>query len=170
MPGSDLRRIAYPYFQVELGHQALEPARVSGGLDSHPHLFPFQLAIELLSLSAMPQPPFSAFSCFRVHQSDLLLLPSLLSSRRPMTSCNQTPCSSTRTDALLGKQNSPYRCDCVRARGLWGSIIKSGDRYSPCPGYSWPSNQGLHNHTRGRTRQTDWHLGCGTIRPHGYLP
>jgi hypothetical protein len=31
MLGSDLRRIAYPYFKVELRHQALEPARVSRG-------------------------------------------------------------------------------------------------------------------------------------------
>src|SRR5215471_16355171 len=52
--GSDLRRIAYPQFKVELGQHALEPARVSGGLDSHPHLFPSYLKIELLSLSAMP--------------------------------------------------------------------------------------------------------------------
>ena len=70
--GSDLRRVAYPFFKVELRPQALEPARVSGGLDSHSYLFAFQLAIELLSLSAMPQPSFSAFSCFRVHPSDLL--------------------------------------------------------------------------------------------------
>src|SRR5512142_1812796 len=70
--GSDLRRIAYPYFEAELRQQALEPSRVSGCLYSHPHLFALQLAIELLSLSTMPQPPFSAFSCFRVHQSDLL--------------------------------------------------------------------------------------------------
>src|SRR5215469_5680774 len=70
--GPDLRRIPYPYFIIELRQQALEPARMSGGLDSYPHLFPFQLAIELLSLSAMPQPPFSAFSCFRLYPSDLL--------------------------------------------------------------------------------------------------
>src|SRR5215472_4298879 len=69
--GSDLRRIADPYFIIELRQQALEPARVSGGLYSHAYLFP-QLAIELFSLSAMRQPPFSAFSCFRVHPSDLL--------------------------------------------------------------------------------------------------
>jgi hypothetical protein len=45
---------------------------VSGGLYSHAYLFSFQLAIELLSLSAMRQPPFSAFSCSPVHPSDLL--------------------------------------------------------------------------------------------------
>jgi hypothetical protein len=70
--GSDLRRIAYPQFKVELGHHALEPARVSRGLDSHTYLFLLYLAIELLSLRAMQQPPFSAFSCFLVHPSDLL--------------------------------------------------------------------------------------------------
>ena len=69
--GSDLRRIADPNFKVELRQQALEPARVSGSLDSHPYHCP-QLAIDLLSFSAMRQPPFSAFSCFRVHPSDLL--------------------------------------------------------------------------------------------------
>jgi|KBSMisStaDraftv2_1062788.scaffolds.fasta_scaffold00356_30 hypothetical protein len=69
---SDPRRIADPDFNIQLRQQALEPARVSGGLDSHPYRFSFQLAIELLSLSPMPQPPFSAFSCVRLHPSDLL--------------------------------------------------------------------------------------------------
>jgi hypothetical protein len=37
--GSDLRRIAYPYFKFELAQQALEPARVSASLNSHAYLF-----------------------------------------------------------------------------------------------------------------------------------
>src|SRR5215469_553117 len=59
-------------FNVELRQQALEPARMSGDLDSHPYLFPLQLTIEVLSLSPILQPPFTAFSCFRVHPADLL--------------------------------------------------------------------------------------------------
>ena len=33
----DLRRVADPQLMAQLGQQALEPARVSRGLDAHPH-------------------------------------------------------------------------------------------------------------------------------------
>jgi len=36
------------------------------------YLFRFQLAIEVFSLSATRQPPFSAFSCFPARPSNLL--------------------------------------------------------------------------------------------------
>src|SRR5208283_40315 len=73
--GSNLRRIAYPQFEVELGEQALEPTRVPRGLHPHPHadsLF-LQLAIELFGLpTAVCQPPPFALSSFRIHPGDLL--------------------------------------------------------------------------------------------------
>src|SRR6185312_16773997 len=66
-------RVSDPQLMPQLGQQLLEPARVAGGLDSHPH-GPVQPRVKLLRLSvAMLQATFNQLARLLIQHRDLLV-------------------------------------------------------------------------------------------------
>lgn len=72
--GSNLRRIAYPQLKVQPRQQTLEPARMPGSFhpDAYPDACLLELAIELLGLGAVRQPPLSTLGGFGIYPGDLV--------------------------------------------------------------------------------------------------
>src|SRR5271165_4615979 len=71
---TDLGSVSNPQLKLQLGHESFEPACVSAGFHSNPHLRARQSTIELLRLFAMRQSFFLEFSGLGIHQSNLLKL------------------------------------------------------------------------------------------------